>query len=341
MIATAACLALTLTAAAQAEPPHRAAVVVGIESYAHLGDEHRVTGARQDAMLVAEALEARAGFDHVRLLTDATATRSAIESLLADGLGLGPDDLFVLYFIGHGMGGDFDEPRLLTYEFDPVSPDISSWLLPELATALQQGVQAGTVLVVTDASHAGSLEGLALMGPTPDQWPDLGRPSMIISGSGPREASHPGALAQAFAGAVSGRADSSGDGVVSSGELSRHLIGAVPSATDDTQHPTVSAGHDPTFAVASAAILASTGSRDRIDKAKFIFRSGVSPTVHCEHAPVVACDPSCYVFDIEPSSCTASAVIDGRRQSVELQILQRGGWVCEDTGDGLACAPGP
>ena len=343
MITVATSLLLALASTALADEPQRAAVVVGIETYQHLGDEFRVEGARDDAMRVAEALETRAGFQHVRLLTDASATRSAIESLLDEGLQLGPDDLFVFYFIGHGIGGDFGEPRLLMYDSDPEALEQSSWPLDELAATLGGGVDAGSVVVVTDASHSGTLQDLALMGPTPDQWPSLERPSMVLSASGPRESAQAGTMAQAFAGAVSGRADSSADGLVTSGELYRHLVRMVPSATDDTQHPTVSAQHDPTITVAKLAAGGgqAAGSRERIEKVKFIFRDGISPTVHCEHAPAVACDPSCYVWDIEPGPCTASAVIGDRRESVELQVLQRGGWVCEDTGSGLACAAGP
>ena len=341
MINAAACLLLAITSTAGAQAPRRTAVVVGIEVYAHLGQEHRVQGARDDAMRVAEALETRAGFQQVQLLTDASATRSAIESLFADGLGLGPKDLFLLYFVGHGIGGDFGEPRLLTYDSDPDTVESSSWPLAELAASVTGGIQAGSIVVVTDASHEGSLEDLALMGPSPDQWPDLGRPSMVISASGPREPAQPGALAQAFAGAATGRADSSADGVVTSGELYRHLVRIVPGTTGDAQHPTVSAAHDPTIPVAVLDAGVQAGQRDRIDKVKFIFDGGFSPTVHCEHGAVVACDPSCYVWDIEPGACTASAVFDDRRQSVRVQILQRGGWVCEDSGSGLTCTAGP
>jgi hypothetical protein len=341
MITLAPCLMLALAGTVAAGEPQRTAVVVGIETYQHLGDELRVEGARDDAMRVAEALETRAGFQQVRLLTDASATRASIESVLDAGLDLGPDDLFVLYFVGHGIGGDFGEPRLLMYDSDPEALEQSSWPLDELAATLRDGISAGAIVVVTDASHAGTLQDLALMGPTPDQWPSLERPSMVLSATGPRESARAGALAQAFAGGVSGRADSSADGEVTSGELVRHLVRMVPGATDDTQHPTVSAQHDPTITVARLGAAAAGGPRERIDKVKFIFRSGISPTVHCEHAPVTACDPSCYVWDIEPGTCTASAVIDDRRQSVELQVVQRGGWVCEDGGAGLACAAGP
>lgn len=341
MISTASFLLLTLVGPAAAEAPRRTAVVVGIEAYAHLDQQHRVQGARDDAMRVAEALETRGGFQHVRLLTDASATRTAIESLFADSLGLGPQDLFLLYFVGHGIGGDFGEPHLLTYDSDPDTVERSAWPVAELAASISGGTKAGSIVVITDTSHGGSLENLALMGPSPEQWPAFDRPSMVISASGPREPAVAGALAQAFAGAISGRADSSADGVVTTGELYRHLVRTVPSSTGDSQHPTVSAGHDPTIVVAALDLGDQAGSRDRIDKLKFVFRSGISPTVHCEHAPVVACDPSCYVWDVEPGECTASAVIDDRRQSVRLQILQRGGWVCEDSGSGLACVAGP
>jgi hypothetical protein len=343
MITLAPCLMLALAGTVAAGEPQRTAVVVGIETYQHLGDELRVEGARDDAMRVAEALETRAGFGHVQLLTDAAATRSAIESVLAGGMGLGEDDLFLLYFVGHGIGGDFGEPRLFTYDSDPEDLEPSTWPVQELARTITQGIQAGAIVLVTDSSHAGSLQDLALLGPSPDQWPDLGRPSMVISASGPREPAQPNALAAAFAGAVTGRADTSADGSVTSGELYRHLVRMVPSATGDAQHPTVNAAHDPTFVVAAlgAGDARAAGPQDRIDKVKFIFHSGVSPTVHCGQGAVVACDPSCYVWDIEPGQCTASAVLDDRRQSVEVQVLQRGGWVCEDGAGGLACTPGP
>lgn len=335
-------LLLTI-AASVAAPPQRTAVVVGIEAYQHLDPSLRVQGARDDAMRVAEALETRGGFGHVQLLTDASATRAAIESLLAGGLGTGPGDLFLLYFVGHGIGGDFGEPRLLTYESDPEDLEMSTWPLADLAASLTGGIQAGSIVVVTDTSHEGSIQDLALMGPSPDQWPSFARPAMVLSASGPREPARPNALAEAFAGAVAGRADTSGDGSVSSGELYRHLVRMVPAATNDAQHPTVNAAHDPTFEIAqlNAGDAHADGPRDRIDKVKFIFRSGVSPTVHCEHAAVVACDPSCYVWDVEPGSCTASAVLGDRRQSAQVRVFQRGGWVCEDRGTGLTCVPGP
>ena len=340
----AAVLALTLLPGiVRAE--QRTAVVVGIESYQHLPADLRVTGAREDAMRVAEALETRGGYQHVQLLTDSSATRSAIESIFASGLGLGEQDVFLFYFVGHGIGGDFGEPRLLTYDTDPDNLEISSWPVVEFGQALAAGIQAGHVVIATDASHEGSLQDLALMGPGPDQWPDLGcDSSMVVSASGPREPARAHAMAEAIADAVSGRADTSADGAVTSGELYRHLVRIIPTATGDAQHPTVNAGHDPTFAVATQSPSGSSSTRKEppsIDKVKFIFRAGISPTVHCQHASVVACDPSCYVWDVQPGTCTASAILDDQRQGFEAQVLQRGLWVCEDSGGTIACHEGP
>ena len=162
---------------------------------------------------------------------------------------------------------------------------------------------------------------------------------MVISAAAPREHSQAGAFAQAFAGALGGRADSSADGVITSGELYRHLLRLVPSTTNDSQHPMVDARHDPSFAVAvlPGASGGAGSSAERIDKAKFVFQGGISPTVQCPGAEVTACDPSCYLWNVSAGWCTASAIFDGRRQSTRFELQQRGRWVCADPGSGLDC----
>lgn len=329
-----------LAAPAAAASPQRAAVVVGIEAYDRLPAELRIRDARQDAIRVAEALETVAGFQQVRLLTDTSATRVALESLLRGGFTLGPDDLFLLYFVGQGIGGDFGDPHLLTYEADPGAIDQSGWPVDELASALQQGVHAGHMLVVTDTSHAGTLEDVALMGPSPDQWPQALQASMVLAASGLRETAQPGALAEAFVAGLGGRADASGEGQVSSGELVRYLVEAVPAATGDHQHPTVSALYDPNIVLVDPGVGASAGPQV-VDRVKFVFHAGVSPTVRCEGAPVTVCDPICYVWDLLPGICEASAVFGDRRQVFAAAVDHRGAWVCEDVRGRLSCALEP
>jgi len=326
-------------ASALAAGPQRAAVVVGIEAYDRLPAALRIEGARQDAMRVAEALETRGGFQQVRLLTDASATRAALEAVLRGGFSLAPADTFLLYFVGHGIGGDFGDPRLLTYEADPDALDQSGWPVAELAAALA-GVGAGRLLVVTDASHAGTLEDVALLGPSPDQWTQGLQAGMVLAAAGPRETAAPGAFAEAFAAGLGGRADATGEGQVSTGELVRYLVGAVPAATGERQHPTVSALYDPTLIVAerSAHVPAASGPIDRV---KFVFRTGISPTVECPGAPVTVCDPTCTLWDVQPGTCTASAVLAERRQSFAAAVDHRGAWICEDLRGRLGCAPSP
>ncbi len=324
---------------ARADTPRRLAVVVGVEDYGALGPILPVEGARDDAARVAEALE-RAGFDQVRLYTDASATRSHLETVLAREIGprTGPADLFLLFFVGHGIGGDFGEPRLLLHDTDPDAVERTSWPVSALAAALRASIRAGRVVVATDAARAGSLGGLALLGPQPDQWPTLGRSSLVVASTGPREVGAPHAFGEAFVEALGAVADTSGDGRVTSGELLRHLVRAVPQATGQAQHPTAQADHDPSFEVArvpGAEGVEPTGSR--IDKVKFVFLSGVSPTVRCEGADPVVCDPSCVIWDVVPGRCEASAVVGGIRRAFDAPVQRRGGWVCTESGARLAC----
>jgi hypothetical protein len=327
---------------AAAAVPRRLAVVIGVEEYGTLGPILPVEGARDDATGVAEALE-RAGFEQVRLYTDASATRANIEAVLAREIGprTGPADLFLLYFVGHGIGGDFGEPRLLLHDTDPDAVEQTSWPVADLAASLRASVHAGRIVVAVDAARAGSLGGLALLGPQPDQWPSLGASTLILASAGPREVGMPRAFGTAFAEALGPIADTGGDGRVTSGELLRHLVRTVPQATGQAQHPTVQADHDPSFEVArvpgSGTVEADV---PRIDKVKFVFLGGNSPTVTCTGVEPVVCDPSCVVWDVAPGPCRASAVLGGARRSFDATVRTRGGWVCGESGGRLTCQEG-
>ncbi|MBN1335005.1 MAG: caspase family protein [Deltaproteobacteria bacterium] len=336
--------ALALVALLAATPaagaiPRRLAVVVGVEDYGALGPILPVEGARDDATRVAEALE-RAGFDQVRLYTDASATRAHLEAVLAREIGprTGPQDLFLLYFVGHGIGGDFGEPRLLLHDTDPDAVEHTSWPVADLAAHVRASVHAGRIVVATDAARCGSLGGLALLGPQPEHWPSLGRSTLVIASAGPREVGTPRAFSAAFVEALGAAADTSGDGRVTSGEVLRHLVRAVPQATGQSQHPAVQPDHDPSFEVARVPGSRSAESDgSRIEKVKFVFRAGISPTVRCEGSDPVVCDPSCVLWNVVPGSCEASAVLGGVRRSVTLQVRDRGGWICAESGTRLAC----
>jgi len=326
---------LLLMGAASAGEPRRQAVVVGIERYESLPATARAEGARNDAARVAGALES-AGYT-VRLLTDASATRSALRTLLETDVGpaLTSQDLFQFVFVGLGVGGDFGEPRLLFYDTDPASLAETSWSTADLGADLTRWIHAGSILVATDAIHGGNLNDLALIGPSASDWPDLGRSAVILSASAPKEPSVPGVFAKVFTEALAGAADAGADGRITSGELARWLVTAVPQATGDRQHPVVDARYDPSILLVAPAT--STAS-NRIDKVKFVFKGGISPSVSCAGAAPVACDPSCYVWDVVPGVCEVSAVYAGERRSTRLDVLQRGRWMCgEGVNHAITC----
>ncbi len=330
-----------------ADTRHRFAVVVGIESYDLLPDHLRVENARQDATLIGEALDG-AAYDQVRILTDSSATRENLEALLSDDLSskVGPGDLLMLYFVGLGVGGDFGQPRLLMYETDPDALEQTSWAVADLGEILRRDIQAGYLVLITDASHEGELNGLALMGPTADSWPEMPCPSMEIASTGPREASVPGVFAQAFAQAIGGAADQSADGQVSSGELFRFILNTVPAATDDRQHPTVNARYDPSFTLglvddSTHATQSALSQGPRIDKVKFLIRDGISGTVQCRDGEVVLCDPSCYLWDVPVGECEVSAVSGQNRQQATVEVSRRGRVLCSMGPEGLSCGEGP
>jgi hypothetical protein len=342
-------------AAAQDPEPRRVALVIGLSSYAHLPPELGLDTARTDAARVAAALEQGAGFDQVRLLTDASATLDNVQSVLREQVSkeVAWRDLFLLYFVGHGVGGDYGEPRLLFYDTDPDQLETTSLSVADLGAELQKWVPASRYMVVTDAAHEGTLNGLALLGPTGNDWPVLGSHSFVLSSAAPRQAVHAGVFAKAFIEGMSGQADSNGDGTVTGSELNGFLVVAVPNATGGAQLPTVQGKYDPSLdlakrksvagaAPAAAAVAVAAPVSDvRVDKAKFVFQGGGSPKVQCQSAPVTSCDPSCYVWDVPAGSCKVSMTVEGRELTGDVNVLYRGAYTCGVYRDSLQCSSPP
>lgn len=335
------------TAAHAEEPePSHFAVVVGLSTFELLPhDLAPQAGGRADAAAVADALEGALAFDEVRLLTDAAATRAGLEAVLSQELGarVGPEDLFFLYFTGPAVGGDFGEPRLLLYDTDPDLLQRTSYAITELGADLSTWIAAERVVVITDTSFEGQVGGLALMGPTPDQWPAPAASSMILSSTAPREISQPGVFGPALVEGLSGEADRSGDGRLTSGELSRFLVTRVPEVSGDAQHPTVDPRTDPSFELGelTAAARGLETGPPTVDKVKVVFRGGVSSTLACGQDRVVVCEPRCYLFEVPEGTCEASAVIGDSRKKATFEVTERGRWVCSAQDDGqLACQHG-
>lgn len=351
-IAVIMCMAFVGPAPAQEKEGRRMALVIGISTYERLPAELGLETARTEAARVAAALEQGAGFDQVRLLTDASASTQKVREVLEEQVSKEVQwrDLFLVYFVGHGMGSDFGDSRLLFYDTDPEAIESTSMSVKDLAAMLQKFVPASRYVVVTDAAHAGELNGLALLGPTGNDWPQIGNRSFVVSSAAPRQVVQPGVFSKAFVEAMSGQADTNADGAVSGGELNNYLVVAVPNNTGGRQLPTVQSSYDPTLEIArrkAAAVAEGVAAgppkeTTRVDKAKFVFQGGTAPRVQCSNqtAPQ-ACDPSCYVWDVPSGSCTVMMGVGGKELTGAVNLLYRGAYTCGVYQDAVQCSSPP
>lgn len=326
--------------------PRRVAIVVGLSSYEKLPADLQLDTPRSEAARVAAALEQSAGYDEVRLLTDASATMGNIQAVMSEELSktVGWKDLFLFYFAGHGVGGDFGDPRLLFYDTDPEAMESTSLAVKELAASIQKWVPASRYVIISDAAHDTSLNGLVLLGPTGNDWPVIGQQSFILSSAGPRQAAQAGVFSKSFIEGLSGQADTDANGVITGSELNTFLILAVPNATGGRQLPTVQSKYDPNIEIvdrrkaheAEVAVASSMPSH-RVDRAKFVLPPGTGQRVQCRETQPVACDPSCYLFDVLAGPCQVSATIDGQDYRANIDVLARGLYRCELTSTGFSC----
>lgn len=344
---------------AQQAPARRVAVVIGVSQYPQLGPELALPGAYAEATQLAAALRNDAKFDDVRVLVDGQATRGAIEALFRDDLArsVGYNDLLLVYFVGHGMGGDFDDPYLLPY--DARADDIpgSSLSVASLGADLRRWVQPRTFWLVTDASHKGSYGGLALYGPAASQWPDMGPSSLLVSATGLREAGADGSFGRHFLDAITGGADADDNHTVTVGELQKYLVLAVPHVTRNTQNPAFAGRFETDLPLATGVVFKDTmppgvgGTRvvqaptappedvptHTVDKVKFVFHDMQQPQVKCREQEAVACEPLCYVRQVKAGSCEVSGMHGSRKLTGKVFVSTRGLIVCEPAGDRLQC----
>lgn len=329
------------------------AVVVGLSTYANLPKEVHLDFARSDAATVAQALRDEAKFTHVFLLPDGEATREAIRDTLRTKAAqlVGPNDVFLFYFVGHGAGADLDVPVLLAYDSTLANGQDDGLELQAFARDLQTWTRAGTTLVVTDGIHRNQLDGIYFYGPAADEWPALPAGTMVISSSQASSAAKDGAFGQVFASAIGGAADADRDAAVTANELFTYLVnrmspsGQVPAAAGQFDGTMVVArnvsGNATTYVVDQAAAPPPPPQviypDVAISAAKFVWSEGASQAVQCREEAVVACSPSCYVRGFKAGPCTVTAVMDGQQLSGEVVVLQPGKYDCMRKGGDLIC----
>ena len=229
----------------------RVAVVIGVGSYGKLDASLALPYASASARSLASALEQHAGFDQVLPLTDALATRSAIRDLLLESLPakLGADDSLLVFFAGHGVGGDFGEPYLLPYDADPGDLQGTAISVDELGSSLRNVLQVGSLVMITDAVHDMRLDDLVLVGPNAKSWPEAADEFFSLSACSPRELPGTTPFGELLTEGISGAADTSTDGAVTASELYRYLLDHMASSGVKA-HPAESGAYDPELVVA-------------------------------------------------------------------------------------------
>lgn len=222
----------------------RVGVVIGIDEYG--SGISRLSSAASDARSMAETLRTL-GFDAVHELYDSGAKRSNIVDLLRSGLyeELGPNDLLVVFFAGHGMLGDDGESYLLPQDAttDIARTGLSMQYLKEAAL----GINVRAVLYLVDACLSGSMmrrKGNPSRKVDDEYWREARRSRVVqvISSATAVEGALETPDAGLFTGALrvgllAGRADSNGDFVITTEELAAHTRRSVVADSGDRQHP--------------------------------------------------------------------------------------------------------
>ena len=217
------------------------AVIIGLSSYLNLPDEVELDYARSDAATVAKALKEQAHFTHIYLLGDGEATRAAFNELMRSKVAqvVSNNDVFVLYYAGHGIGAQVGTPYLLAHDSTIANAQEDAFDIRQLAQDLQTWTPAGTALIVTDAIHRNQLDGFYFHGPSATDWPRMPEGTMLISSSPSQIAAKDGAFGPVFAAAMGGAADANRDRMVTASELFTFLVnrlspsGQIPVAAGD------------------------------------------------------------------------------------------------------------
>ncbi|HYI97246.1 MAG TPA: caspase family protein [Bryobacteraceae bacterium] len=249
----------------------RWAIVVGVSSYKYAPPAAQLRYAHRDAEEFAKLLRSTEGgafpSDHVRVLTDGTATVGAIRAALHNWLpkSAGPNDIVYIFFAGHAVVAERNETYFVANDSDPQNLHATGVSFREVNDTLTNKLRAATVVLFADACHAGGI------GWTSDpSQPSTAQPSLEALGARDRAvikllASRPsersfederwggghGVFTYSVLTALRGAAEREKDGFVRVSELINYVSRVVPEQTDSKQNPRVAGNFEGSLPMAS------------------------------------------------------------------------------------------
>jgi peptidoglycan/xylan/chitin deacetylase (PgdA/CDA1 family)/uncharacterized caspase-like protein len=220
------------------------AVVIGINDY---DKWPRLQYARNDSSAVHDLLTGKFGFaeDHVIMLQDGAATRSAILSAFSDRLGgdaLKKNDRVFVFFAGHGATLKLNSGREVGYiipvDADPAETARDAIAMTEIQN-IAENLAAKHVFFVMDACYSGL--GLTRGGSggylsenarrVGRQMLTAGGADQMVADGGPEGHS---VFTWTLLQALNGKADLNGDGLITATELAAYVAPAVASVSLQT-----------------------------------------------------------------------------------------------------------
>jgi len=207
--------------AGQASVAKRVAVVVALNRPSEQVEP--VPNVHENAAALVEVLSSSAGYGDVRALIGPVASANTVLATARSAMeDVGPEGLVLFVYSGHGAGGDFGEPALLTHGASVAEPLATGLDVAELAKVLRPDAPGQQVVVVVDAAHLGSVDGVALMGPTASEWPETATSGLaVITPNFAALGVQGSEILPSLTSALSGAADINEDGRVTLTELFR------------------------------------------------------------------------------------------------------------------------
>ncbi len=208
--------------ASEVEAYGRSAVVIGIAQ--PQATVPALRSAEDDTLGLAAVLSGAAGYEKVSILIGAQASASAILVAVTEAVAATADDgTLLLVFVGHGAGGDYGEPALLTAGASVAQAEETGLSIGALASAARPRTPEQSVVIIIDAAHGGDVDGVALIGPSASDWPGIPDWGLAVTTKARGTVGAAGRIVPALRDGLAGQADINQDGHVTISELSGFL----------------------------------------------------------------------------------------------------------------------